>query len=78
MGFPSGYIYLVQSTSHSVFVGLMVRVRYVHTHLLGFQHHPACAKVYTNQPRPWAVIFASGVHVRWGWDVAMLLTDAMV
>ncbi len=28
---------LVQSTLHSVFVGLIVRVRYVRTHLLGFQ-----------------------------------------
>ncbi len=36
--FPPEYIYLVQSTSHSVFVGLVVRVRYVSTHLLGFQH----------------------------------------
>jgi hypothetical protein len=39
MGFPSGYIYLVRSTLHSVFLGLVVRVCYVHTHLLGFQQH---------------------------------------
>ncbi len=37
--FPPEYIYLVQSTLHSVFVGLVVRVRYVRTHLLGFQHN---------------------------------------
>jgi len=44
MGFPPEYIDLVQPThdschdSHSVSVVPKIRVRYVRTHLLGFQH----------------------------------------
>jgi hypothetical protein len=41
--FPPEYIYLVQSTSCSVLVGLVVRVGYISTHLLGFQQDGAKA-----------------------------------
>ena len=40
--------------------------------------HPACAKPYTNQPRPSAVISAHGGHGKQGWDAATVSMDAMV